>query len=499
MKLLLAVGSNLGDPEDAALQYAHADAERVARLFVELGGVAPDRAVVVLGQPATAIRERLAELAGRIRELAAAGQDVVLLVYFSGHARGGELHLSGSRLPLAEVRELVAGTRARLRVLMVDACDSGAIARKKGGAPGAEFDVRLEKLPLAGQVVISSSGPSESAQEWESLGGSLFTHHLLTGLRGDADGDGDGKVTLPEAYAYAYRRTVANAALGAQHPSFDFDLAGAGELVLSEPAAQKSALVFPAELEGHYVVASQPRPDVVAEVDKEAGRVLRLAVPSGRYLVRKRLGVNVGLLDVELPYGGTKVVDEAAMKRRNFTEVVMKGGYLELRPSAVAVAASGLSETLVNTGARLRLGLAYRHTWGEKWAVASLGVGTASYRGVDLRTDETSVALGLSGGLRWLTTPLVPLVGLLVELSATWQRYLRDQEADIQRVWGQGPLPGRRALGVGFGPVVGVEVPLPASTFALACAELLVRHLPADGQPAWTLGAQGQLVVGWRF
>ena len=56
------------------------------------------------------------------------------------------------------------------------------------------------------------------------------------------------------------------------------------------------------------MVASQPRSDVVAEVDKQPGRPLRLAVPPGRYLVRKRAGASTGQLEVELPYGGERPV-----------------------------------------------------------------------------------------------------------------------------------------------------------------------------------------------
>lgn len=40
---------------------------------------------------------------------------------------------------------------------------------------------------------------------------------------------------------------------------------------------------------------------MVAEVEKVAGRPLRLAVPPGRYLLRKRAEASTGLLELELP------------------------------------------------------------------------------------------------------------------------------------------------------------------------------------------------------
>ncbi len=499
IKFLMSVGNNVGDPDDVPLQYADVDAQRVAQLLVEIGGVTPERAVVVMNQPASVVRERLTEMAGSIAELSAAGHDVIFLLYVSAHAKGGELHLKGTRLPLSELRDFAQATRARLRVLIIDACDSGAIARRKGGSVGTEYEVAVEKLPLAGQVVVSSSGPAEPSQEWDSLAGSLFTHHLLTGLRGDADAEGDGRVTLAEAYGYTYRRTLINAALGSQHPSFDFDLAGTGEVVLAEPAAGKSALLFPSGLEGRYVVASQPRPDVVAEVEKQAGRPLRLAVPPGRYVVRKRLGPNVGLINVELPYGGVKTVDESSMVKRNFTEVAIKGGYVELRPSSLMVLSAVQTEPLYASGARVRFGAAYRHTWGEKWLLAGATFGRTSFRGVGLQTNETAATIGVSAGYRLLITPVVPYIGVSLELVGLWQNSIRDQEQDIGRVFGRTPLPPRNSVGVSFGPVIGIEVPMPANLFTLVSAQGLVRHLPVEDQPRWTLGLQGFAAFGWRF
>ena len=47
--------------------------------------MSPDRACLVVGQPAEIVRERLSKVAER----AAAGRDVVLIVYASAHARDG--------------------------------------------------------------------------------------------------------------------------------------------------------------------------------------------------------------------------------------------------------------------------------------------------------------------------------------------------------------------------------------------------------------------------
>jgi hypothetical protein len=499
VRLLVSIGANVGDPDDAVLSFADDDAERVRRLFVELGGVRSDRAYLVVDQPASVVRQKLAEVAGRIAELRAAGDDVVLVVYASSHAKAGVLHLAGTHLPLAELRDTIRQAGARLSVVVVDACESGTLARRKGGSAAPGFDVSLEKLPLHGQVVISSSGPGESSEEWDSLKGSLFTHHLLTGLRGDADAEGDGKVSLAEAYAYAYRRTVAGAAGAGQHPAYAWDLSGTGELVLTEPAVARSALLFPASASGRFVVASQPRPDVVAEVDKQPGRPLRLAVPPGRYLVRKRAGASTGLLEVELPFGGERPVREEELVWRRFTEVAVKGGYVALRNSALLALARLETGPVRDSGARVSLGLGYRHTWGAWWALGTLAATQKGYRGVGLDIAEGALGVGASGGYRWLEWALVPHVGLAVELTGLRQSFRRDREEEIQDAFGVSALAPRQALGVGAGPVAGLEVPLPGQSFALVQGQVLLRYLPSERQSPVRAAALVSAGAGWRF
>lgn len=498
VRLLVAIGANVGDPDDAVLSFADDDAERVRQLFVELGEVRADRAYLVVNSPAAVVRQKLAEVAGRIAELRAAGDDAVLIVYASAHAKAGVLHLGGTHLPLSELRDSARQAGARLSVLLVDACESGTLARRKGGSAGPEFAVSLEQLPLHGQVIISSSGPGESSEEWDSLKGSLFTHHLLTGLRGDADVEGDGRVSLSEAYAYAYRRTVAGAAGPGQHPAYAWELAGTGELILTEPKIARSALLFPAQVSGRYVVASQPRPDVVAEVDKAPGRPLRLAVPPGRYLLRKRVGQSTGLLEVELPFGGERQVREEELQWRRYTEVALKGGYMELRNSALLGFTRLESGPVRDTGARLSGSLGYRHSWGAWWALGTVSFSQKRYPGVELQVRERALGAGIAGGYRWLEWALVPYVGLGLELTGVEQRLRRDREDELQDTFGD-PLPPRRALGAAVGPVAGVEVPLPGQAFALLQGQLLLRYLPSDDQPTLRPAALLAAGAGWRF
>lgn len=176
----------------------------------------------------------------------------------------------------------------------------------------------------------------------------------------------------------------------------------------------------------------------------------------------------------------------------------MKGGYVELKNSAVLLLGQVASAPIRDTGARLGGALGYRHTWGEWWALGTLGFGAKDYRGIGLGVQERALGVGAFAGYRWLRWSVVPQVGLGVELSGLQQRITRDREEELGLTYGT-PLPTRRALGVALGPVAGLEVPLPAQAFLLAQGQLLVRRLPAESGSSLRPAATASVGAGWRF
>src|SRR5207245_5336372 len=177
-----------------------------------------------------------------------------------------------------------------------------------------------------GLVLIASSSADEESQESDEIGASFFTHYLASGLLGDADASGDGKVTLAEAYAYAYARTVGETAetrAGAQHPVYLYDLGGAGDVVLTELAPSRGAMVFPSAAEGVYVVLDGSR-RAVAEVAKQRGGERRLALAPGSYVVKKREGDSLLVGDVRVAEGPVEVAD-ARLSRRPLSDDPQKG------------------------------------------------------------------------------------------------------------------------------------------------------------------------------
>lgn len=263
--------------------------------------------------------------------LARPGSQALLFVFYSGHADPEALHLGRSRLPSRLVTQLVSGSAATFRLLVVDACRLGAVTRAKGGrVVRAGPLVTEDTLPGTGLAVLSASAAHEDAQESEEIGGSFFTHAFVSGLMGAADQDGDGAVSLSEAYQYAYQATMRDTSrtmFGTQHPTFRFDFGGQGSVVLTRPAvfaATRAELRFPSGV-GFLVLRDGPEGMVVGEIDAH-NRSRTLSVRPGRYFIRGR-GQEVlyeGRFD--LASGTTTGVNPSSMDRIDYARLVRKGG-----------------------------------------------------------------------------------------------------------------------------------------------------------------------------
>src|SRR5439155_586024 len=118
----LVVGNDSGDRDEARLRFAEHDADRVSQTLVDLGGFAAGNVVTLRGSDADAMRAALIGINDRIRTSGAA--DTMLVVYYSGHADAEALHLNGTTLPLAQLEQLVRGSSATFRMLILDSCRS---------------------------------------------------------------------------------------------------------------------------------------------------------------------------------------------------------------------------------------------------------------------------------------------------------------------------------------------------------------------------------------
>jgi len=332
----LVVGANQAAPGSSPLFYAEADARRFADVLDQLGDVPRGRTEVLLSPTASQLRGALRGLADDVARSRGDGADhVTVLFFYSGHADPDALRLGSGTVPYTELKEALAGSGADVRLLLLDSCYAGGATRTKGAAraPGFLRDASAE-VDARGEVVITSSAADEASQESDEVGGSYFTHYLLSGLRGDADTSGDGEVTLDEAYRYVFHRTVAHTAstrAGAQHPGFDYDLSGSGDLVLTRLGTRGAALRFDGDAAGRFLVFDDDAQQFVAEVQQVPGRPTRLLVESGRYRIQLREPDALYEQRLSLRDGGEGTVDRTAMRAVPYSEDATKGATRRVR------------------------------------------------------------------------------------------------------------------------------------------------------------------------
>lgn len=281
----IVVGANDGGGVLEPLRYAEADAERVGSLLVELGDF-DEESVTVLFRPTEAeVRAALAKHAA----IAETYDEDLFLFYYSGHADASGLRLGDDRFYFDTLKHDLTAIQSDVRIGILDACRSGTITRLKG-ANVTESIFGVEGTVAEGEAWLTASAADELAQESESLRGGFFTHYLLSGMRGAAD-TGDGVIELTELYNYTFNRVVeitGRTGAGTQHPSYTNQLSGQGILGLTDVRNASAVLVLPEADAGQMAVFKLPEKTQIAEFDKVPNRQMAIAVPPGRYLVRRR-------------------------------------------------------------------------------------------------------------------------------------------------------------------------------------------------------------------
>jgi hypothetical protein len=339
-RFAVVAGASLGGAGRTPLRYATSDARDVSRVLRRLGGVARGDLVLVEEPDPDRLRGAIASVAGEAERARAAGRRVELFLYYSGHSDEDGLLLGGSRLPYADLRRELERVRADVRVAILDSCASGAMTRAKGGVHRPPFLLDASSR-VSGSAILTSSAADEAAQESDRLRASFFTHALLTGLRGAADASGDGVVTLSEAYQFAFRETLARTEgtqAGPQHATYDMDLAGSGDVVMTDLRGADALLVVPEALEGRVFVRNVEG-QLVAELRKVRGARVELALEEGRYQVRVARGARLLEVPVVLSPAGRVVLDEASLRPVPLEATASRGDAPAAGGDALAAAA----------------------------------------------------------------------------------------------------------------------------------------------------------------
>lgn len=300
-RFALIVSSNDGGRDRVRLRFADTDGRSMADVLRQLGGLRAEDLLLVPNASRAAVEASFDRLRGLIAGAPGGGPRREVFLYYSGHSDEDGLLLGGERVTYRELREWIRRTGADVRIAVLDSCASGALIRRRGGTRAASF-VGDRSVDARGHAFLTASSADEAAQESDRIGAAFFTHFLVSGLRGAADTSRDGLVTLAEAYQFAYHETLRrteHTSGGAQHPAYDIQLTGIGDLVLTDLRSTSSSLVLDEQLAGRIHVRDASG-RLVVELQKDARHPVVLGLAPGTYTVAledrgRRLGASIAV------------------------------------------------------------------------------------------------------------------------------------------------------------------------------------------------------------
>jgi predicted MPP superfamily phosphohydrolase len=214
-------------------------------------GCEPDRMRLLLAPGDPGYSPTRAEILSALTSVAqAAGEGDMLLFYFSGHgiARDGKAYIlpadarytsiTDTAIDINRVKQIIQESAARAKVIVLDACHSGAQIGKAPPEMTEDF-VRHVFAEAEGMAILASCKQKQVSWEWPEKGQSVFTYYLLEGLRGAADLDRKGFVTVGDINQYITDKiktwTVQHSRV--QTPTLQYTVAGDIVLVVYSPDA----------------------------------------------------------------------------------------------------------------------------------------------------------------------------------------------------------------------------------------------------------------------
>ncbi|MBK8903653.1 MAG: caspase family protein [Anaerolineaceae bacterium] len=171
--------------------------------------------------------------------------DDLLLFYYSGHgdifkgesflvARNGRhLILRDTAISVTRIKEIMQEASARAKVVVLDACHSGAnIGNKSSRRMSNEFIEHVFEH-AEGLAILASCQQGQLSYEWPKQNRSVFTKYLLDALKGEADIDDKGAVTVQDAHRFVVNKVRIWAAQRnvSQTPTLQYSVSG--DIILS--------------------------------------------------------------------------------------------------------------------------------------------------------------------------------------------------------------------------------------------------------------------------
>jgi hypothetical protein len=313
------------------------DAQDIYTLLIDPNhcGYDPQHVRLLLDKKATgsAMRQALADLAARSDEEAS------VFVYLSSH--GGQIesgrHAGAYILPAdvnyttdatiaqtaisgADFTAALQAIPARKVVVLFDCCHSGGVGQPKDAAAPAmkaglpeRYYERLKEG--RGRVIMASSRSSEVSWVNPGAKNSLFTGHLLTGMRGGVASD-DGLIRIFDLFEYVQPKVTADRPN--QHPIFKAEIEENFAIALY--LGGKKGVICKDEQGFRYDVYVS----YAEESDRDADWVWETMLPG-----LEKAGLNVAISDDVREAGVSRVVSiQRGIQQSRRTLLVLSPAYL---------------------------------------------------------------------------------------------------------------------------------------------------------------------------
>ena len=141
---------------------------------------------------------------------AKASENDIIVFFFSGHGSKGTFCAYDAQIPYSEIRQAMASSKAKNKMIFADACFSGKM--RQGRKNTAEQSFNNYNIML----FLSSRG-NETSIERRDMKNGFFTSCLQKGLRGGADANKDRTITARELFNYV-STNVKTLSSDKQHP-----------------------------------------------------------------------------------------------------------------------------------------------------------------------------------------------------------------------------------------------------------------------------------------
>lgn len=251
-------------PPQGQLRFAARDAAAIyaALISPEGGQFPPENVRRLIGRDATLanVRDALERWLPSV-----AKEDDRVVIYFAGHGfvAGGKAYLApydidpanipGTAYPMERLGRVIgAEIRAKWKVLLTDACHSGAITPESDTRQINASLLQLDRSLFS----LTASRDREQSFESEIWGGGhgVFTYYLIKGIEGEADENRDGVVTADELGEYV-RVNVRRDTQARQNPTAERGSYDPNMILAYNPARAPAAPLQPPKF-GALVIES---------------------------------------------------------------------------------------------------------------------------------------------------------------------------------------------------------------------------------------------------